>query len=223
MPRTVISINTAVPQTVQYQGKDIQTSIYKSPVSHPVMLRRTNLSGDAQADLLNHGGPDKAVCLYPYEHYAYWERLWGKPLPYGAFGENWTALGMLEEHVHIGDVFRIGGALVQVSLPRQPCFKLGLRHGRPELPELVRSTGRTGYYFRVLEEGEIAPGAPLIEVQRDRNAITVADVNRIKYSDKSNAEALKTMIALEPLAEAWKQSFRKRLAELEHAGPESRG
>ena len=155
------SLNVGKPRDLQFGKKEITTGINKKPVSNPVYLSTLNFTGDGQGDLVHHGGRDKAVCVYSYEHYPYWEKELGKPLDFSAFGENLTLLGLTEDELCIGDSFQIGEAVVQVSQPRQPCFKLSLIHERKDMPLLIQNTGYTGYYFRVLKEGMVAPSRPI--------------------------------------------------------------
>jgi MOSC domain-containing protein YiiM len=213
----LISLQVGKPETVTYQGKELLTGINKSRVSAPLLLSAANFEGDAQADLVHHGGPDKAVNAYCIEHYPYWQRELNRQLPNGAFGENMTLQNMTEDTVCIGDIYRIGEAVVQVSQPRQPCFKLGMKHGAPDLPHKVMQTGYTGYYFRVLEPGVVPPQADVRLEERHPAGITIAFANRIKYDDKYNRAALERLVGLPELADAWKHSFRKRLAELDTA------
>ncbi|GCL72896.1 MOSC domain-containing protein [Paenibacillus naphthalenovorans] len=207
----IVSINTGLPKTVSYHQKDLLTGIYKYPVSGPVFLTRLHFEGDGQADLVHHGGADKAVCVYPHEHYAYWESVMGQPLPPAAFGENLTIRGLTEEQVCIGDTFRLGEAVVQVSQPRQPCFKLSVKLGRPDMPLHVQNTGYTGYYFRVLKEGRVSKENGLIPVGRLSKPITIAYANRIMHQEKTNWKAMEELLQAEELSASWKETFRARL------------
>ena len=209
------SLNVGKPRPLGYRGKHVPSGFRKSPVLGPVRLGKTNLEGDAQADLKNHGGPEKAVCVYPLEHYPYWEGRLGRALEPGAFGENFSAEGLLEAKVCVGDVFRVGGgsrgALVQVSQPRQPCFKLAARHGVKELALWVQQTGFTGFYFRVLEEGEVAAGDGIVLVDRPAPAATLADANRLMHRDKDDLAAVRRLLAVPELSANWRRNFEKRL------------
>jgi MOSC domain-containing protein YiiM len=211
----LISLNIGKPMTIQYQGKPLQTGIFKQPVEGEIRLSTVNLQGDGQADLVNHGGLDKAVCVYPAEHYAYWEEQLKRQLPAAAFGENFTVQGMTEGTVHIGDIYAIGSAIVQVSQPRRPCFKLGKLHETPDLPVQVQETGFTGYYFRVLQEGIVASGQAFELLKREESGISVAEVNRVKFHDKEDVPALRRILEVEALAASWRESFGKKLSELE--------
>lgn len=189
------------------------SGIWKSPVLGRLQLDLTNLDGDAQADLKNHGGLDKAICCYAAEHYPGWRGTLEKSeseFPFGAFGENWTLAGMTEDMVCIGDTYTVGTARVQVSQPRMPCWKLGRRWERPGLPLEVSGSGRTGYYLRVLKPGEVGVGDALTLVERPLPLWTVASVNRAMYVDKDDAALAETLSRLPQLAEAWRRPFRRR-------------
>ncbi len=142
-------------------------------------------------DLVHHGGAEKAVCVYPYEHYLFWEKELQRKLEYGAFGENLTIKGLLEDDVHIGDIFQLGEAVVQVSQPRQPCYKLTVRYGMPDMILKVQDTGFTGFYFRVLKEGFVCKDRGLKRISRHPKGITISYANRIKHHEKNNIEGIK--------------------------------
>jgi MOSC domain-containing protein YiiM len=209
------SINVGLPRTIQYQGKELTTGIYKTPVSLSLFVSKVQLDGDGQADLTVHGGVDKAICVYPEEHYTYWEQLRGHKLDTATFGENLTISGLQEHEICIGDIFAIDEVIVQVSQPRQPCHKLAKRMDWAEAALHVQETGYTGYYFRVLKEGFISPHSQMRLVARDEAGVTVAYANQIKYHDKFNLAGVKKVAAIEALSASWKQSFQKRLAEME--------
>lgn len=163
----LLSINVGLPRVVISDGKPASTGIFKEPVAGRIILRTLNLDGDRQADLSVHGGPTKAVYAYPSEHYEYWKReLPEIKLPWGMFGENFTTTGLLEAELNIGDKFRIGSAIVMVTEPRMPCYKLGIRFGRPDIIKRFLASGRTGFYFAVLQEGEV--GGRLYRVGRKK-------------------------------------------------------
>lgn len=187
------------------------SSFVKTPVSSPVWLNRDGLSGDEQADLKNHGGPDKAVCVYPQEHYGYWTSRLNRTLSIAAFGENFTTKRLLEETVCIGDVFEVGGATLQVSQPRQPCFKLAARHDEPKLALWVQETGFTGFYFRCLNAGWVSVGEPLHLVHRNAKEITVAEANRLMHRDKDDVEGLERLLAVRELSLNWRRALERHL------------
>lgn len=155
----VISVNVGQPREVEFRDGVVFTGIFKAPVAGRVKAGKLNLAGDGQADLNVHGGFDKAIYCYPVEHYQSWQaELPDIALTWGMFGENLTVQGLHEKTVHIGDQFRIGSAIVQVTQPRMPCYKLGLRFGRSDMVRRFWSSGRSGFYLRVLEEGEVGAG-----------------------------------------------------------------
>ncbi|MGG6309472.1 MOSC domain-containing protein [Paenibacillus macerans] len=205
------SINVGRPVQVEHQGKPVLSGIFKTPVEGPLHLSTVNFAGDEQADLRFHGGPDKAVCVYPYERYAYWEREFGMTLGWGAFGENITTEGMLEEDIRIGDKFRLGEAVVQVSQPRQPCFKVGVKHGLPELPIRIQQTGYTGYYFRVLQEGKVRPEDSLQLIEKHPAGVTLAYANRVMHVDKDDADGMRRILAVDELSASWRETLTARL------------
>lgn len=188
-----------------------ETGFYKNPVAGPVRLGLVNLEGDGQADLQNHGGPDKAVCCYPAAHYPGWRAELERPdLPFGGFGENLTIDGLAEEDVCIGDVWAIGDALVAVSQPRQPCWKLARRWRVEDLAARVQRTGRTGWYFRVLREGTLTPGLTLALQDRPHPAWTVARANHLMHLDRKNAALAAELAAVPALAKSWQKTLRGR-------------
>jgi MOSC domain-containing protein YiiM len=207
----LLSLNIGMPVEIEFQGKPLLTGIFKKAVEGPVYLSTLQLEGDGQADLVNHGGEDKAVCVYSSEHYTVWQKKLQRDLPFGAFGENFTVSGLEESQVHIGDIFELGEALLQISQPRQPCFKLGKKHELPELPLQVQQTGLTGYYFRVLRAGNVASGEHFRLVETHPAAVTVAEANHVKYHDKSDTAAIRRLLAVEALSDSWRESFLKRL------------
>jgi MOSC domain-containing protein YiiM len=190
----------------------VSTGIYKEPVDGRVMLRTLNLDGDRQADLTVHGGPQKAVYVYPSEHYAFWKReLPDMDLPWGMFGENFTTEGMFETEINIGDRFRIGSAEVMVTQPRMPCYKLGIRFGRTDIIKRFLASERTGFYLSVLKEGEVGVDDAFELFDKNASGVRVVDVTRLYGSDKKNVELLRRAIATEALPESWKEYFRKRI------------
>lgn len=211
----IISINVGQPQMMAFANGEILTGINKAPVRGPISLSSLNFDGDAQADLQFHGGVDKAVCVYPHEHYPYWEQIMNRPLAEAAFGENITIEGLLEKDVCIGDIFQLGEAIVQVSQPRQPCHKLAKKYNIADLAVRVQDTKFTGYYFRVLQEGTVDQDSPVVLIERDRHGITVEYANQIMHHDKKNREATEKILAVEALSTSWQNTLTKRLEGLE--------
>jgi MOSC domain-containing protein YiiM len=208
----VLSVNVGAPRDVEWRGKAVRTSIFKTPVPGRVRVAALNLAGDEQSDLSVHGGVDKAVYAYPSEHYALWRKeLPGIEFPWGAFGENLTIEGLLEDKVHIGDRFRAGSAEFIVTQPRVPCFKLGIRFNRPDMVKRFLRSGRSGFYLAVLREGDIAPGDAIALVAADEHAISVADVNGLYAADVEDHDLLRRASVLPALPEAWREHFRERL------------
>lgn len=175
----IVAISVGAPREVRWKGELVRTSIFKTPVEGPVRARRLNLEGDEQSDLEVHGGEEKAVYAYPAEHYEFWRReLPGVDLPWGAFGENFTVEGLLEETVRIGDRLLAGTARFAVTQPRMPCYKLGLRFGDPRMVRRFLKSGRSGFYLSVTQEGEVSPGQAIALAARDERSPSVAEVVR---------------------------------------------
>jgi len=210
----LLSINVGLPREVEWRGKVVRTSIFKAPVSGRVRASPLNVQGDRQSDLSVHGGADKAVYAYPSEHYAFWRNeLPGMDFPWGAFGENLTTQGLLEDKVHIGDRFRAGSAEFIVTQPRMPCFKLAIRFNRPDIVKRFLRSGRAGFYLAVVQEGDIGAGDSLDLVAEDNSHITVADVVGLYAADAANQDLLRRASELSALPESWREYFRERLWE----------
>jgi MOSC domain-containing protein YiiM len=208
----ILSVNVGAPREATWQGRLVTTGIFKEPVKGPAMLRMLNLDGDQQADLTVHGGVDKAVYAYPSEHYAYWRaELLGVDLPWGMFGENFTAEGLLEEAVYIGDRFKIGETEVMVTEPRMPCYKLGLKFGRTDIMKRFLVSRRTGFYFAVVREGMLRAGDAIEFIGREQQEISVADITRLYAFEKDDVKSLRRAIEVEALPESWKGYFRHQL------------
>ena len=204
----LLSVNVSKPKEVSYNGERIKTGIFKEPVSGRTMMRRLNLDGDGQGDPSVHGGVHKAVYVYPMEHYDYWKHELGrKDLTYGQFGENLTVEGLLEETVHIGDVFRVGEALVEVSQPRVPCFKLGIKMGNPQIVKPFLASERVGFYVRVLEEGEVGAGDAIERTKVGDGGMTVKEIVHLRHFDNANMVAAEKAANLPALTPSWRDSF----------------
>jgi MOSC domain-containing protein YiiM len=207
----VVSVNVGMPRDAVWRGEVVRTGIFKSAVQGRVALRGHNLDGDAQADLRVHGGADKAIYGYPSEHYGFWCEWLGKgELPWGAFGENLTTEGLLETDVCIGDRFRIGSALLEVSQPRIPCSKLALRHERADLPKHFLASGRSGFYFRIVAPGRLAPGDAIEREAADPHRLSVAEVQSLARA-KGGPALVRRAAGHPALAEVWREDPRQRL------------
>ncbi len=209
----LISVNAGLPREVTWNGKKVTTSIWKAPVNGPVRVSRLNVAGDRQSDLTVHGGADKAVYVYPAEHYDHWRReLQGVDLSWGAFGENFTTEGLTEEF-RIGDRLRIGSAEFALTQPRMPCYKLAIRFGRPDIVKRFLKSGRTGFYLAVTREGEVSAGDSIQLDARPGASLTVSDIVNLYAADSDNQELLARATRQEGLPESWRDYFRKRLWE----------
>ena len=212
---SVVSVNVGLPREVVWQGKTVLTSIFKEPVAGRVTVRRLNLDGDRQADLTVHGGKNKAVYAYPSEYYSYWRAEFpNMHLPWSMFGENLTLAGLVDDTVHIGDHFRVGSAILTVTQPRLPCYKLGIKFGRDDMLKRFLDSGLTGFYFAVLEEGEVAAGDPITLLDRDEHEIKVSDITRLYKSDKHNLALLQRALQVQALPEGWRRHFQQRIAKI---------
>src|SRR5712691_10001963 len=210
----LVSINVGLPREVQWHGKTVLTSIFKAPVAGLVKVGRLNLEGDRQSDLEVHGGADKAAYVYPAEHYAFWRaELPGVDLPWGSFGENFTTEGLIEDSVQIGDRLRVGSAEFVVTQTRMPCFKLGIRFGRPDMVKRFLRSGRTGFYLAVAREGEVTAGDAVMSITEYEPAISVAEIVGLYAADAANQELLRMASEHSALPEGWREYFRKRLWE----------
>ncbi len=210
----VISLNVGLPAALVCPDRTVMSAIRKVPVAGPLLLARNGLAGDGQADLVAHGGADKAMCAYPTEHLPYWSKRLGRTFAHAAFGENLSTEGLLESELHIGAMFRLGSAVVQVSQPRGPCFKLAALHGEPHLAQWVQHAGLTGFYLRCLEPGTIEAGDPFALIDPNERAPTIADAVRVQYTDRDDRAMLERLATCIELADAWRSVFAKRMAAL---------
>lgn len=234
MPATtrpvLLSVQVGLPRRLGEDGaadpmeRPWATGFFKLPVPGPVRLGPTNLDGDGQADLAHHGGPDKAVLAYPAAHYPDWRRELGDPgLPFGGFGENFTVEGLTEADVCVGDTWRVGdGVAVQVSQPRQPCWRLARRWRVKTLAARVQETGRTGWYFRVLAEGVVAAGMPLVLADRPHPGWTVERANRVMHADPDDLHAAAELAAVLALSASWKTTLLRRVEQAVRPDPAKR-
>src|SRR4029079_10846910 len=210
----ILSVNVGLPRDVEWRGKTVRTSIFKAPVPKRVRVAKLNLAGDEQSDLSVHGGVDKAIYAYPSEHYDFWRNEFPElDFPWGAFGENLTVEGLLEEKVYVGDRLRAGSAEFVVTQPRMPCFKLGIRFNRRDMVKRFLRSGRTGFYFPVLREGDVAAGDTIERVAADTQRISIADIGALYTADAANQDLLRRASDLPALPESWRAYFRERLWE----------
>jgi MOSC domain-containing protein YiiM len=209
------ALNVSLPKVVVYKGEEVLTGIYKASTAEPLMVRRLNIDGDEQADLTVHGGVDKAVYAFPAEHYSYYQEIL-KQGPYepGQFGENLTTEGMLESDVHIGDRYRVGEVVFEVSQPRSPCYKFAIKMGTAESLSVCINSARTGFYFRVLSEGIVQAGDRIEIDYSNDTAPTVEGVHRLYYLDKKNIDGLTKAVQCNSLAKVWKDEFGNRISRL---------
>jgi MOSC domain-containing protein YiiM len=203
------ALNTGSARALQVSGTEIQTGIFKESVLGPLELGALGFSGDVQVNRKYHGGPDKAVCAYASDHYAHWTRVLGRALPDGSFGENFTLSGLLEAEVHIGDVFKVGTAQVQISQPRQPCGTLAARFGIKDFVKRVIDSGMTGWYFRVLEPGMVRAGDRL-ELQVC-GKVSIETANRVMHSRHSPRDQIEMLLDQPALSQAWRDQLENRL------------
>lgn len=210
----VLSVNTSLPKEVEYKGKIVKTGIFKTPVQGNVKVHTLNLEGDGQADLVGHGGEMRAVYVYSHDNYSHWEKELSRrdPFPFGQFGENLTVQEMLDHEVHIGDQFRIGSALFEVTQPRVPCFKLAMKMEVEGFYNKILKSGRLGFYFRVLEEGELFSGANITRTKIHPEKMTVQLMNSLMYFDKNNHDLIRQALEIPALSPGWRSTFEDRLA-----------
>jgi len=211
----LVSVNVGLPREVIWRKAVTTTAIFKQPLQGRVALRKLNLDGDQQADLTVHGGEYKAVYCYPLVHYEYWRReLPGQELPMGAFGENFTTDGLIEDSVHIGDQFSVGSAEVIVTQPRLPCYKLGVRFQSDDMVKRFFTSRRTGFYLAVTREGEVGAGDEISLIARDANGVPVSEITRL-YAERrdgaSDVSSVRRALQVAALPESWKAYFRQRL------------
>lgn len=211
----LVSVNIGQPRSVSHRGGIVSTAIYKDSVAGHVWVRRLNLDGDGQADLRVHGGEDKAIYVYPQEHYIFWARELGRnDFSFGQFGENLTTEGLLEDAIFIGDIFRVGEVLVQISQPRTPCFKLGIRMGDESFIARFAAANRTGFYLRVLEEGRVAAGDAILLTERAKDSISVSGAFRLRHGTGGTRAEYEHAAQIDALTPSWRAAFEKRLTAL---------
>ncbi len=208
----VVAVSVGQPREMQWRGQRVRTSIFKTPLSTRVHAAGNNLDGDEQSDLSVHGGPDKAVYAYPVEHYDFWRReLPDAELPWGAFGENLTIEGLLEDAVCVGDRYRVGTTELVVTQPRMPCYKLAVRFGRADIVKRFLQSRRSGFYFAIAREGDVGAGDPIERLASNDRRLTIADVVSLYATDSDNQSLLESASEHPLLPAGWRDYFRKRL------------
>ena len=211
----ILSINTSEPQKVIFNGKELITSIYKKPVSERVRVTSQGIEGDRQADLSVHGGFDKAVYGYSFEHYKLWgERLQREFTEFGLVGENLTISSFDESEINIGDRFQINDCILQVSQPRIPCYKIGIKMNSRDFPKMFSQSGLLGTYFRVVQEGSIEEGDEIEKIHSEENSMSIKDISTILFVDLKNIDLMKKALDIKSLTEEIKEKFRERLMKL---------
>jgi MOSC domain-containing protein YiiM/ferredoxin-NADP reductase len=219
----LLSVNVGLPRDIEWRGRTVHTGIWKDPVQGRRRVRRLNVEGDGQGDPRGHGGEQRAVFVYQIESYRYWqERLGRRDFVHGQFGENFTIEGLPDDEVCIGDRYRIGTALFEVTQPRVTCYRVGIRTNEPQMAALLTSSGRPGFYFRVLEEGEVAAGDPILPIARGPERMSVAEVNALLYSSHHPRDRLERALRIPALSPGWQWSFRQ-LVQSQDAHPGATG
>ena len=219
----LLSVNVGLPREIEWRGRIVRTAIWKEPIQGRRGVKRLNVEGDGQADLRGHGGEQRAVFVYQIESYRYWEERLGRhDLTHGQFGENFTIEGLPDDEVCIGDRYRIGTALFEVTQPRVTCYRVGIRTNEPHMAALLTSSGRPGFYLRVLEEGEVGAGDPILLITRGPERMTVAQVNALLYSSQHPRDQLERALRIPALSPGWQWSF-KELVRSQDAHPGATG
>ena len=220
MPR-LLSVNVGLPRDIQWNGRTVHTAIWKNPVAGRCRVGRTNLEGDGQGDLAGHGGEQRAVFVYQIESYRYWQDEPKRTdFVHGQFGENFTIEGLPDDTVCIGDRYQIGSALFEVTQPRVTCYRVGIRMNEPRMPALLTGSGRPGFYFRVLREGDVGAGDEIVKVGQAREPMTVAQINALLYSPDHARDRLERSLRIEALSPGWRGSF-EALLHSQTTGPGS--
>src|SRR3974390_1016224 len=208
----LLSVNVGLPRGIAWKGRTVHTGIWKNPVGDRCRVGRLNLAGDGQGDLAGHGGEQRAVFVYQIDSYRHWEaQLSRTDFVHGQFGENFTIAGLSDDAACIGDRFRIGSALFEITAPRVTCYRVGIRMNEPRMPALLTGSGRPGFYFRVLQEGEVGAGDDIVKVGEATERMTVAETNALLYSSSHPREGLERALRIEALAPGWRGSFEAML------------
>jgi MOSC domain-containing protein YiiM len=212
----LLSVNISQPESIQINGDTVSTGINKQPQTERIWLNKLNLVGDGQADLTVHGGEFQAVYSYPIEHYAHWQTLLGKAsLPYGSFGENFTVSGLLETDVYVGDIFKVGSAIIQATMPRIPRFKLANKLDNTAIIKDFLWSGFSGFYHKVIEEGEVGAGDAITLIERDEQSISIRSALGLYKLKEGDTTALEHALKIKSLSPLFREAFSDRLAQLE--------
>jgi ferredoxin-NADP reductase/MOSC domain-containing protein YiiM len=208
----LLSVNVGLPRDIEWKGRTVHTGIWKDPVHGRCRVGRLNLDGDGQGDLAGHGGEQRAVFVYQIESYRYWQQQLNRTdFVHGQFGENFTIEGLPDDAVGIGDRYQIGSALFEITQPRVTCYRVGIRMNEPRMPALLTSSGRPGFYFRVLHEGDVGAGDEIVKVGEADERMTVAEINALLYSPNHPRERLERALRIEALSPGWRWSFEELL------------
>ena len=220
----VISVNVGTLRTIPRRGQQVPTGIFKDPINGRVAVRSNGLDGDQQGDLLLHGGIDKAVYVYPKEHYAYWQSKFPDlPLPWGMFGENLTTEGALEDATYLGDRWHIGSAQFEIVQPREPCYKLGVKFGNPKIVKQFLASGRSGWYLKVIKEGTVEAGDKITRSGRNTHDVTVTDLNGFLSHSMEDRATLQRALRIESLPGGWRDSITQFLSSPQYPHQVKRG
>src|ERR1700743_3775106 len=215
----LLSVNVGLPRDVAWQGRTAHTGIWKTPVAGPRMVRRLNIDGDGQGDLAGHGGERRAVFVYQMDSYRYWQDyLKRNDFIYGQFGENFTVDGLSDAEVCIGDRYRIGGALFEVTQPRVTCYRLGIRLNEPQMASLVVKHGKPGFYLRVLDEGEVEAGDEITRVASGPERMSVFEINALLYLPGHRPDQLERALRIPALSVGWQRAFEALLTQERNGG-----
>jgi ferredoxin-NADP reductase/MOSC domain-containing protein YiiM len=216
----LLSVNVGLPRDIAWRGKTVHTAIWKQPAQGRSMVRRLNIDGDGQGDLAGHGGEQRAVFVYQMDSYRHWEAELGRSnFTFGQFGENFTVEGLVDSEVCIGDRYRIGRALFEVTQPRVTCYRVGIRMDEPRMAALLTSSGKPGFYFRVLEEGEVAAGDEIVRVADGPERMSVARINALLYLPVHSADELQRALRIPALSPGWRTSFLSLLQQEQSGRP----
>src|SRR5499427_10009967 len=208
----LLSVNVGLPRDVEWKGKRVYTAVWKNAVHGRRKIGKLNIDGDGQGDLHGHGGEHRAVLVYQIDSYRYWERELGRrDFVFGQFGENFTVEGLPDDEVCIGDRYQVGSALFEVTQPRVTCYRVGIRLNEPRMPALLTSSGRPGFYFRVLREGDVGASDVIVKVGEARERMTVAEINALLYSSNHARDRLEHALRVEALSPGWRGSFKAML------------